>query len=132
MTDDERTINSLEFRLSRALDDARRAQAALTTARRRLGLFDPRQFFDAADMDRALAESRAEMRAIVSAAISDCRMRWDATYRPTSLEKAMTKWPAAFAVLDAAKKTDNVVPLPTGQTAEQIIAAGRRRRGEDT
>jgi hypothetical protein len=128
--DDERTIRSLEFRLSRALDDARRAQKALTAARWRLQLPDPAQFYTADDMDRERAESRAEMRSAVSAAISMCRMRWDATYRPTPLEKSMMGLPAAFKALGAAKKTGNVVPLPTGQTAEQIIAAGRRRRGE--
>ena len=127
--DDERTIRSLEFRLSRALDDCRRAQKALTAARHRLGIYGPQLFFDAADMDRERAESRLELREMMKAVISDCRARWDRSYVPTPLEAAMQKWPAAFkAALDAkeAKAPANVVTL----TAEQIIAAGKRRRGE--
>jgi hypothetical protein len=126
---DQREIRSLEFRLSRALDDARRAQKALTAARWRLQLPDPAQFYTAAQMDAANAESRAEMRSIVSAVISDCRMRWDRGYTPTALETAMMGWPAAFKQAQAAAKAkpDNVVSL-----AEQIATAGRRRRGEIT
>jgi hypothetical protein len=134
------TLASLEAQLDRAVDAAVAAQAAVDAARRRVGLSKaPKAFFTAAEMiaelcaahDRHDAEARIELREITKAVITDCRMRWDASYRPTPLEKAMQKWPAAFkAALDAAKKTDNVVPLPTGQTAEQIIAAGRRRRGE--
>ena len=133
MTDDERMITALENALSKKIDDALRAQAALSTARQRLGLSDPAQFYTADEMTRERTESRAELRAITSAVISDCRMRWDRSYVPTPLEKAIAQWPAAFAALDAgkqAKTLDNVVPLPRGQTAQQIIAAGRRRRGE--
>jgi hypothetical protein len=131
---DEREIRSLEFRLSRALDDCHRAQTALSTARSRLGHPDPRAFYTADEMDAANAESRIELRGMVSAVISDCRMRWDRSYTPTPLEKAIAQWPAAFAALGAAKQAKapaaNVVQLPTGQAAQQIIAAGRRRRGE--
>jgi hypothetical protein len=126
--DDEREIRSLEFRLSRALDDARRAQKALTAARWRLQLPDPAQFYTADAMDAANAESRAEMRSAVSAAISMCRMRWDRGYRPSALELAIAQWPSAFAAAKQAKPTTaNVVSL----TAEQIISAGRRRRNEE-
>jgi hypothetical protein len=128
--DDERTIRSLEFRLSRALDDARRAQKALSAARWRLQLPDPAQFSTADDMDRERAESRAEMRGMVSAVISDCRMRWDRSYVPTPLEAAMQKWPAAFAAAKQAQaapkaERDNVISL-----VQQIAAAGNKRRGE--
>jgi hypothetical protein len=130
--DDERTIRSLEFRLSRALDDCRRAQANLSTARRRLGLFDPRQFYTADEMDAERAAARVEMREIVSAAIAEARYRYDATYRPDAQHRAWIELGRSFA--EEAKRAKaapgNVVPLPRGQTAEQIIAAGRRRRGE--
>ena len=131
MTDDERMINSLENALSKKVDDAVRAQAALSAARRRLGLFDPRQIYTAAEMDRERAESRIELREIAKAVIGDCRARWDRSYVPTPLDKAMMGWPAAFAALDktqavAPKAQDNVVSL----TAEQIVAAGKKRRGE--
>jgi hypothetical protein len=97
-----------------------------------LGLSDPRQIYTAAEMDAVHTESRAEMRGMVSAVISDCRSRWDRSYVPTPLEKAMAKWPAAFAALDAAKQVqvagrDNVISL-----AQQIADAGRKRRGESS
>jgi hypothetical protein len=135
------TLTALEARLDAAIAVAVDAQAAVDMARRRVGLTKaPKAFFTAAEMvaelcaaqDRHDAESRIELREITKAVISDCRMRWDHSYKPTPIEKAMTGWPAAFAALEAGRKTGNVVPLPTGQIAEQIVAAARKRRGEIT
>src|ERR1700722_12292235 len=132
MTDDERTINALEFRLSRALDDARRAQSNLTAARRRLTLCDPQQFYTADEMDAERAAARVEMREIVGAAIADTRYRFDPKYKPDAMHRALIELGRSFA--EEAKRATaapgNVVPLPRGQTAQRIIAAGRRRRGE--
>jgi hypothetical protein len=132
MTDDERMINSLENALSKKIDDARRAQEALTAARRRLGLCDPQQFFTSDEMDAERAAARVEMREIVSAAIADTRYRFDPKYKPDAMHRALIELGASFR--DEAKRataaTGNVVPLPRGQTAQQIIAAGKRRRGE--
>jgi hypothetical protein len=134
--DDERMINALENALSKKIDDCRRAQAALSAARRRLGLFDPQQFYTAAQMDDARAESRAEMREITKATIADCRLRWLRGYVPTPLEKAMAQWPAAFAALEAGKQAQAAAPKARSDNvvsfAEQIAAAGRRRRGESS
>jgi hypothetical protein len=131
------TLASLEAQLDRAVDAAIDAQAAVDAARRRVGLSKaPKAFFTAAEMiaelcaahDRHDAEARIELREITKAVITDCRMRWDGTYRPTPLEKAMMGWPAAFKALDAKQaKTDNVISL-----AQQIAAAGRKRRGESS
>jgi hypothetical protein len=130
--DDERTIRSLEFRLSRALDDCRRAQANLLTARRRLGLFDPRSFYTQGEMDRERATARAEMREIVAATISQTRILFDRAYVPTAWEKSLLELGRSFAEeTKRAKSTlrsvepNNVVPL-----ARAIEAAGRKRRGE--
>jgi hypothetical protein len=130
--DDEREIRSLEFRLSRALDDCRRAQRALTVARGRLGLFDPRKFCTADEMAAERAAARAEMREIVGAAISQTRILFDRAYVPTAWEKSLLELGRSFAQEAKRAKIErgNVVPLPRGQTAQQIIAAGRRRRGE--
>jgi hypothetical protein len=132
------TLASLEAQLDRAVDAAIDAQAAVDAARRRVGLSKaPKAFFTAAEMiaelcaahDRHDAEARIELREITKAVITDCRMRWDATYRPTPLEKAMAQWPAAFEAAKqaqaAAPRADNVISL-----AQQIAAAGKKRRGE--
>jgi uncharacterized protein YecE (DUF72 family) len=128
------TLAAFEAQLDRAVEAAADAQAARDEARHRAGLSaSPPAFFTAAEMISALCAAddrhRAEMREIVAAAITDCRIRWDRSYRPTALEAAMQKWPAAFrAALNAKEaKSDNVVAL----TAEQIISAGRRRRNEE-
>jgi hypothetical protein len=136
-------LNALEAQLDRAVDAAVDAQAAVDAARARAGMPKaPKAFFTTAEMvaelcaaqNRHDAESRIELREITRAVISDCRMRWDRSYVPTPLEKAMMGWPAAFAALEAGKqaqaaapkaKPDNVVSL-----AQQISAAGRKRRGE--
>jgi hypothetical protein len=122
----------LQFELSRRFEAARVAQAALMAEQTRQGLAVTREFYTTDEWAAARIAERIELREIVAAAICDCRMRWDGTYRPTPLEKAMAQWPATFAALDGAKKTGNVVPLPTGQIAEQIVAAARKRRGETT
>jgi hypothetical protein len=131
-TPDEQKINSLRFALSQKIDAAATAQANLFAEQRHQGLALTPEFFTADAMATVHAESRAELREIVAASIADCRMRWDATYRPTPLEKAMMGWPAAFKALEAAKpaqaaapRADNVISL-----AQQIAAAGKKRRGE--
>jgi hypothetical protein len=75
---------------------------------------------------------RAETREIVAAAIADTRYLCDPTFRPDRQHQAWIALAASFA--EEAKRAKaapgNVVPLPGGRTAEQIIAAGRRLRGE--
>jgi hypothetical protein len=122
--DDEREIRSLEFRLSRALDDCRRAQAALSTARRRLGLYDPRRFYTAAEMDDERATARIELREITAAVIADCRHRYDSSYKPDRFHAAMIQLAASFRE----GPRSNVVPLRTGQTAQQIVTADKKRK----
>jgi hypothetical protein len=133
------TLIGLEARLDAAVAAAADAQEARDAARARAGLPKaPKAFFTAAEMiaemcaaqDRHDAESRFETNALISAVITDCRMRWDRSYVPTPLEAAIAKWPAAFAALDGAKKTDNVIPLRTAEAAQQIVEAARKARGE--
>jgi hypothetical protein len=137
------TLASLEAQLDRAVDAAVAAQAAVDAARRRVGLSKaPKAFFTAAEMiaelcaahDRHDAEARIELREITKATIADCRLRWLRGYVPTPLETAMMGWPSAFKALEAGKqaqaaepkaRSDNVVSL-----AQQIAAAGKKRRGE--
>jgi hypothetical protein len=127
--DDEREIRSLEFRLSRALDDCCRAQANLTAARRRLDLYDPQQFFTFDEMVAERAAARVEMREIVSAAIADTRHRFDPKYKPDAMHRALIGLAASFRdeAKRAAATVSNVVPLAT---AREISAAGKKRRGE--
>src|SRR6266851_4819779 len=112
-------LNALEAALDRAVAAAVDAQEARDVARARAGLpKSPPAFFTASQMiaelcaaqDRHNAESRIELREITKAVISDCRARWDRSYVPTPLDKAMMGWPAAFAALDktqaAAPKTE--------------------------
>ncbi|KJC40288.1 hypothetical protein UP09_22545 [Bradyrhizobium sp. LTSP885] len=135
-------LDALEVALDNAVAAAVDAQAAVDRARARAGIAKSAPAFVtaarlvaelSAAYDRHNAESRIEMREMMKAVITDCRIRWDRSYQPTGLEKAMMGWPAAFKALDKTHSipsaADNVVKL---QTAEQIIAAGRRRRGEET
>jgi hypothetical protein len=127
MTDDERMITALENALSKKIDDARRAQASLTAARRGLDLYDPQQFFTSDEMVAERAAARVEMREIVSAAIADTRYRFDPKYKPDAMHRALIGLAASFR--DEAKRAaaSNVVPLAT---AREISAAGKKRRSE--
>jgi hypothetical protein len=133
-------LASLEAALDRAVAVAADAQAAVDTGRRRVGLTKaPKAFFTAAEMvaelcaaqDRHDAESRIETNALIRAAIADTRARFDPGFRPDRFHAALIELARSFGEEQKrAKKTGNVVPLPTGQIADQIVAAARKRRGE--
>jgi hypothetical protein len=132
------TLASLEAVFDRAVDAAVDAQAAVNTARRRVGLTKaPKAFFTAAEMvaelcaaqDRHDAESRIELREITAAVIADCRYRFDPTYKPDALHRALIELGRSFQedAKRAAATVSNVVPLAT---AREISAASKKRRSE--
>jgi hypothetical protein len=132
------TLASLEAALDRAVDAAVDTQAAVNTARRRVGLSKaPKAFFTAAEMvaelcaaqDRHDAESRIETNALIRAAIADTLHKFDPGYRPDRFHAALIELASSFR--DEAKRpkatTGNVVLM---KSARGIIEAGRRRRDE--
>jgi hypothetical protein len=131
-TPEQARINALRFALSQRIDAAATAQANLFAEQRRQGLTLTPGFYTADEMDAVNAAARIELREIVAASIADARYLLDRTYKPDKQHQAWIAFAASFAAEAKRAKAPaaNVVQLPTGQTAEQIIAAGRRRRNE--
>lgn len=120
-------LNALEAALDRAVAAAADAQAARDEARARAGLSKaPKAFFTVAEMIGELCNAddrhRAEEREIVAAVIADCRARFDPSYVPDPMHKALLSLFSKEAVA-----VNNVVPLAS---AREIIEAGRKRRGD--
>jgi hypothetical protein len=127
-------LNALEAALDRAVEAAADAQAARDEARARAGLTKaPPAFFTAAAMiaEMVAAEDRhrAETREIVAAAICEARYRYDPTYKPDAMHRALIELAASFRdeAKRAAATASNVVPLAT---AREISAAAKKRRSE--
>jgi acetyl-CoA carboxylase alpha subunit len=120
MTPSEK-INALSFELSRRIDAARSAQAALADEQRRQGRAVSQELFSREEVEAERIAARAETREIIRAVIADTRYRLgDPTFKPDAQHRALLE---LFG--EASTTRSNVVPM-----ARAIEAAGRKRRNE--
>ena len=121
-TPDEQKINALRFGLSQKTDAARSASNALMAEQRRQGLAVSQEFYTADEMTAERIAAHIELREVTAAVIADCRHRYDPSYAPDPMHKALL---SLFS--KEAEAVNNVVPLAS---AREIIEAGRKRRGD--
>jgi hypothetical protein len=132
MTPEQQRLNALQFELSRRIDAARASQNALMAERRRQKLPVAQAFYTADEMTAERVASRVETNALISAAICEARLKYDAGYRPDRHHAALIELSRSFAAEAKRAKatTGNVIPLRATEAAQQIIAAAKKARGE--
>ena len=128
MTPKQQKLNALQFELSRRFDAAKAAQRALMAEQRRQKLPIAQQFLSLDEVEAERLAWRIETRGLISAAICEARLLYDANYRPDKEHEALINLGRSIVGETRAKAAPaaNVVPMAT---ARQIVEAGRKRRG---